>query len=253
LDAGRETEIHRQFDELVHVYSGLALSQDAPGRWVVRGDLHFSATFEAVTIEDTFVILLLLPRDYPSSPPMIQETGGRIPRDFHTDPNGNLCLGAPVAVRARFLQNPRLLPFVNDLVVSFLFSFCYFQEHGRMPFGELSHGGKGILEYYQDLFHVKDHLATLGLLKILADDSYRGHFACPCGSGANLRRCHGPQLRGLMPVQSNERFLQDIKAVLCSLSEENIKKLNKNMLPKELLRRLETFSPTNDRSKAKYI
>lgn len=232
-----KTEIRKQFNELSDVYSDLVLSEDAPGKWVVRGNLHFSATFEAITIEDTFIILILLPRDYPSSPPIVQETGGRIPRDFHTHVDGSLCLGAPFAVRMEFLKNPRLLPFINNQVVPFLFSFRYWQDEGKMPFGELSHGIKGVLEYYRDLFQVKEDVSVLRLLKILADNSYRGHLPCPCGSAFNLRRCHGAQLKDLMIVQSADRFFQDMVAILFNLPEEEVKVFGKSILPKDLLKR----------------
>lgn len=234
MDISPEIEIRKQFHELSTVYSDLVLSQDVPGRWVMRGDLRFSATFEAITIEDAFAVLLLLPRDYPSSPPNIQETGGRIPRNFHTHFDGSLCLGAPLAVRLAFLRNPKLLPFVNNQVIPFLFSFNYWQTYGKMPFGELSHGITGILEYYQDLFHVNDHRQILGLLKILADNNYRGHHSCPCGSGLNLRRCHGTQLRDLMLAQPAEQFFKEMVSILSNLPREEFKTLI-DTLPKGLL------------------
>ena len=231
------TEIQEQFTELVSVYAGLALCQDLPGEWVVRGDLSFSATYRDKTVEDTFVILMKLPLDFPDSYPSVQETGGRIPTNFHQFPERTLCLGAPAEVQTRFARAPRLLSFVNDLVVPYLYSFRYWQDHGEMPFGELSHGGRGILEYYQDLFGVENHSAALGLLKILADNTYRGHLQCPCGSGQALRRCHGAQLRNLITVQSSESFLVEMMAILNSLGSEEIRRLSRKYLPNRLLRK----------------
>lgn len=242
----KDTEIQEQFAELASVHAGLSLCQDLLGEWVVRGDLSFSATHRDATIEDTFAILMKLPPDFPNSHPKVQETGGRIPTDFHQFPDRTLCLGAPAEVQVRFTRAPRLLPFVNDLVIPYLFSFRYWQDHREMPFGELSHGGRGILEYYQDLFCIEDHSAILGLLKILADNTYRGHLRCPCGSGQVLRRCHGTQLRDLMPVQSRESFLAEMLAILNSLGKEEIRKLSRKSLPNRLLRKSErTGHPLN--------
>lgn len=245
MDNSRETEIHRQFDDLVHAYSGLTLSQDRPARWVVRGSLYFCATFGGTTIEDSFAIVLSLPYVYPSLPPTIQEVGERIPRDFHTYPNGDLCLGAPVDVRSKFLRDPNLLPFVNNQVVPFPFSFRYFQDYGKMPYGQLAHGGEGILQYYQDLFHLNDNLALFGLLKILADGSYRGHLPCPCGSDFILRNCHGSLLQNLIPAQSTDRFLHDIEVILIGLQEEDRERLSLDILPKAILKKIKSDSSPN--------
>lgn len=135
----------------------------------------------------------------------------------------------------KFRQDPRLLTFINDQVVPFLFSFCYFTDHGTMPYGELAHGGPGIIDYYKGFFNVTALSAILRLLKILTDDSYRGHLPCPCGSGINLRRCHGKQLLKLMQIQSQEQYLIDCFTILYSLTPEIIKTLNQKDLPKKFL------------------
>jgi len=84
-----------------------------------------------------------------------------------------------------------------------------------MPHGELSHGGKGLMEYYMDLFTVSSESAVLGLLqKILAADDYRGHHDCPCGSGWTVRQCHGAILLTLKKIQDQGRFFYDCLHVL---------------------------------------
>jgi hypothetical protein len=169
LSNSKETLIRRQFEELSQKYSRLRLCEDAPGHWAIRGMLSFSATFQNVTITDTFSVLISLLHDYPGSPPTVQETGGRIPADFHQYPNRILCLGAPVEVWRRFKIDPRLVSFVETLLVEYLYGYAYFEKYGKMPFGELSHGCEGIREYYQDLFNTSDVQIILALLKLMAD------------------------------------------------------------------------------------
>lgn len=234
MDNSRETLIHQHFDELVQVYPGLALSEDFPGRWVVRGLLSFSATFNEVNIEDTFSVLIILPADYPNSPPTVQETGGRIPPDFHQYNNRNLCLGAPVEVYMRFRENPRLLPFVQTLLVEYLYGYSCLERYGKLPFDELSHGGKGIREHYQALFDANDVKVILSFLKILAESTYRGHIACVCGSGKIIRKCHGPILLKLVKSIPKEQFLSDAQSIFECLSREELEKLSWKMLPKKL-------------------
>jgi hypothetical protein len=247
LDNGREALIHQQFEELVQIHSDLKLSEDAPGRWVVRGLLSFSATFNGTTINDAFYILIVLPDDYPNSPPVVQETGGRIPADFHQYGDRTLCLGVPVEVYGRFKADPRLLAFVKTLVIEYLYGYAYQQKHGTLPFGELSHGCQGIREYYHHAFNTQDVQIVLALLKILADETYRGHHACPCGSGKILRKCHGPDLLNVLEHQPRKRFLSDAQSVLYSLEKGELEHFNWELLPKEVKREFDDMA----REKAK--
>ncbi|RJQ65153.1 MAG: SEC-C domain-containing protein [Desulfobacteraceae bacterium] len=234
MNNGKEVLIHQQFEELVQTFPGLALSQDAPGRWVIRGTLSFSATFQTMTIADAFSILIILPDDYPDSPPAVQETGGRIPSNFHQYGDRTLCLGAPVEVIRRFKVDSRLVTFVKTLVVEYLYGFAHFETHGILPFGELSHGCQGIRDYYQDAFSTDNVHITLALLKVLADGTYRGHHLCPCGSGNILRKCHGPILLCLLKHQPKERFLRDATNVLYSLEKFELADFDWGLLPKQL-------------------
>lgn len=247
LGSVKEAQIRQQFDELSKVYLGLTLCQDAPGRWVIRGVLSFSATYQDVTIGDAFSILIILPQDYPDSPPAVQETGGRIPPDFHQYGDRSLCLGAPVEVCRRFKADPRLISFVGSLVVEYLYGYAHLEKYGALPFEELSHGCQGIREYYQDIFDIRDVQIVLALLKVLADGTYRGHQACPCGSGRILRKCHGTILLGLLEYQPKKRFLRDAENVLFSLGKSELEDLNWGLLPKELSSELDDMA----RDKAK--
>ena len=186
--------------------------------------IGFCMAHNSCTIEDTYQIEIHIPNDYPESPPTAFETGNKIDKSFeHFMADGSLCLGAPLEIRKNFLQHKSLLRFINEQLIVYLFAYSYKRDYGETPFGELAHGGTGIMQYYQDLLRVDDHVAVLGLLKVLADDSYRGHLPCPCGGGAILRRCHGQQLRELSSLQSCEHFSQDVIAVLGSLPENDLK------------------------------
>jgi hypothetical protein len=242
LNNGRETLIRQQFEELVQSFPGLKLCEDTPGRWVIRGTLSFSATFQGVTISDAFSIFILLPNDYPESPPVVQETGGRIPANFHQYGDRTLCLSAPAEVNRRFKADPRLISFVGTLVVEYLYGYAHFEKTGTLPFGELSHGCQGIREYYQEAFSTDDVRITLALLKVLSDGAYRGHHACPCNSGKILRKCHGPVLLELLKHQPKERFLLDVTNILYSLNDNELEDFNWDLLPKQLKRELDAMA-----------
>lgn len=198
--------VEAHFAELITKYDQLTLIW-SNGKQVVQGLLEFKASFNNISIQDSFQIKLLIPSDYPDTPPVAKETAGRIPKGFHSNHDG-LCLAAPIEIRRKFSENPTLLGFVNDLLIPFLFAFCYWEKHGIMPFGELSHGKKGIMEYYLDFFKVNSESTVLNLLKIIATGDYKKHHKCPCGSGIIIRYCHGESLMKLLKT-SQADLLKD--------------------------------------------
>lgn len=243
----RQGIIHKHFIDLAEQYPGLALIEGDYDTWIVRGMLEFSATYEGVSIRDKFQIELTITKDYPDTPPIVKETATRIPNEFHTNPDGAFCLGAPLEVRMKFIKNPSLLGFVNEQVISFLYSFCYFEQHGEMPFGELSHGGKGILEYYTQLFNASSDVIAIKLLKILAENSYRGHYDCPCGSGKRIRNCHGGLLRNINSYQTQMGFLYDYIQCLTYLQKVG-KELPKSLFSETLMNYIKKYSQGLDKN-----
>lgn len=231
--------IRNHFTELSEQYPGLALTK-GDGFWIVRGVLQFSASYEGVSIKDNFHVELLLDEDYPNTPPISKETIGRIPKDFHINPNGSLCLGTSLEVRMKFNENRSLLGFVNKQLIPFLFSFLYFQQYGKMPFGELSHGGKGIFEYYSELFNVNSGMVAIELLKILAENNYKGHHDCPCGNGKRLRDCHGMLLQNISFYQSPNEFLYDYVQCLTHLQDSG-QKISNSFLSKKLMNSIRKY------------
>lgn len=205
--------VHRQIAELTEKYSGLSYVSSSP-RLSVLGNLLFSAQYNGVSIEDEYAVEITIPEDYPKILPAAKEIGGRIPKDFHTYSDNTLCLGSPLESIMKFRKQETLLGFVADLLIPFLYGHSYKEKYGEMPYSELSHGMNGILESYKGLFHVDDDLVVIAFLKILADDNYRGHISCPCGSNAKLRNCHGNILRDIKNYQTPEEYLNDCLSIL---------------------------------------
>jgi hypothetical protein len=230
----RSALIQEHFKDLQTKYPELDLRQNCFGGWIVRGPLRASAVYDnkEFVIEDV-VIELTLPSIYPDAFPVVKETTG-LTKDFHTNDDGTLCLGSPLAVKATFKKNATLVGFVENSVIPFFFSFFYWKECGELPYGELSHGAKGLLEYYQDIFDVSSGDKVVGLLRILADDDYRGHLPCPCGSNAIVRRCHGDTLREIAGLQTSQQFYLDHLFIAIYLREKG-KTIQKEHLSKRLL------------------
>lgn len=212
--------VWEHFYELSDAFPGLILISEE-NTYFVRGEIHFRAQYSThETIEDVFLIEIEIPEFYPSVPPIVRDLGERIPPSFHSFEDRSFCLGAPLAVKRTFANNPTLLGFVNSLLIPYLYSYSFQATHqGTMPYGELSHGGSGLMNYYMGLFETRQPVAALNFLVILAFRRYRGHAPCPCRSSNKLRNCHGPSLLELQKYQTPEEFQSDLTA--CHLYYKN--------------------------------
>jgi len=187
------------------------------GQIVVRGPVGFAIRTSLGWVEDDYELRLEIPEDYPSRPPVVFETGGRIDEAFdHFMAAGNFCLGAPVEVRSRFAVHGNLLRFIEEQVVPFLFSYTYKREHQHLPFGELAHGAEGLLQYYCAFFEASE-IEAFQLLLSLANGASSALGPCPCGKGRPAERCHGPKLRQLRPHLTRAEFRHEVVGLMCLL------------------------------------
>jgi len=227
IKVDRKDIVNEHFRDLKNIFPKLELKEIENGRLIITGNLGFTVCYDGKSVKDDFDVEIEIPNDYPQNPPAVKETSHKIPRnmDNHVNPkDGNLCLGAPLAVKITFAKERTLLWFVREQLIRFLSSWSYKRDYGSFPNGELSHGSKGLLEYYRDLFSVHDNWQVLGLLKILADDNYRGHALCPCGSKKKVRNCHGDLLREIRNYQKPCNFMGEYMRILELLFANNANK-----------------------------
>ena len=212
-------------------HPGLELTLAPSGELLVRGSVGFCIDHDGHTIEDTYEIELHIPDDYTDSPPSVFETGGKVPEDFeHFMEAGNLCLAAPVEIRRRFAQHKTLLSFIDDQVIPYLFNYSYKRDYGSLPFGELHHSSLGLLEFYMKHFGTKI-MATLKLLKCLADNFAPPLGSCPCGSGRKLQDCHGPKLEELRPHYRPEWFEDELRDMIEMARNADISLPERDVMP----------------------
>lgn len=207
-----------EFNVVKDKYPDLFLFDTGNGRWSVYGNLPFRATYENTRLEDEYVIELLIPRRYPHVVPDAKEVGGRIPKSFHTNGNNTLCLGAPIKVKKAFSKNPTLDGYIENCLIPYLFSHSFNEKRGTMPFGELAHGTKGIIQGYLDEFQTTDVAVMLGLLKILTLDTFPGYELCPCQSGERLFKCHGNKILDLKRLQLPKDFSVERNQIITHLN-----------------------------------
>ena len=209
-------EVTAQIAELLAFYKGLEKIEETNDRIVVAGPLSFEALPDGLApISDTFEIEMLILSSYPDMLPKVRETGGKIDSDYeHVFRDGTLCLAVPIEGRRIFWQQPSLLGFVNKLVIPYLYGYCYWRKCGEHPFGERSHGAKGIVQHYVEALNLGDELIALSVIHYLYTYGYRGHVTCPCGSGLRARACHRTILLDLHRIHTQETLLHDLKLIL---------------------------------------
>ena len=140
---------------------------------------------------DRFDVALVLPQGFPKELPEVRETSGRIPwkADRHVEPDGKACVIFPDDRWRCFPDGSTVLDYLRGPVHNYFLSQTYWEEHGEWPLGEWDHGELGILEYYRWLVGTEDNLTACRFLHILGKLNLKGHWECPCGSGAKVNDC----------------------------------------------------------------
>jgi hypothetical protein len=205
--------VESQCLELRQKYPYLFLEKTSDA-YIIRGTIFI----EKDEIKDRYEIEIQIALDYPKKVPTVKETGAKIASNFHHNPDGTLCLEAPLAVYEVFRADETLLNYVDNLLTPYLYNHSYYTKNNKLPYGEHAHGAEGILADYKKRFGVSEDSVILGLLQILAEDAYRGHRLCPCGSQQKLRNCHGRHILNLINVQFN--FMKDFIQILGWLKKE---------------------------------
>ena len=236
-----ERALASEVAELRQQHQGLTRIQEIGAGCVLSGPLPFEASaVDYETIADIFEIDLIVPSSYPKALPWVRETSGRIRSDYdHLFECGKLCLAVPIEERLTFERSPSLLGFVNNLLIPYCYGYCYWERYGVHPFGEREHGGKGIARFYIDWLSLAGEVHALEVALHLAQHGYRGHYDCPCGSGARLRNCHGPALQQLDRHHTAATALHDFRAVLTHCVQEA--KEGGLEIPAELARRIRRY------------
>ncbi|MCO6437320.1 MAG: SEC-C domain-containing protein [Phycisphaerae bacterium] len=186
-------------DALLAKYRGLALAPHAGLGVAIAGDIAFTAEpcgLEAIT--DAYAIRIEVPATFPRKLPRVWERGGRIPRTFHKLAENALCLGSMIRLRMMVGMAPTVIEFVDKCVVPYLYGYSYFEQHGRLPFGDLDHGNKGIIKDLKKLLGVGTDRQCMGMVLLASLQKRKANRQpCPCGSGKRLGKCHHRLLNDL--------------------------------------------------------
>ena len=172
----------------------------ADGAVKVRGT--YSVVHEGQDIA-RYSLCMKLPPDYPHSLPAVWETAERIPRteDRHINmPAGTLCLGVPAALWIALGGNFSIDRVLDIPVRNFLIGNSMVEAGEDWPYGEWAHGAKGMLRFFGETIGTDDPRTIVKFIDGLINEKVRGHWPCPCGSGAIVRKCHTDAIQQLRLV-----------------------------------------------------
>lgn len=149
--------------------------------------------FDLPSIEDSYELEIIVPNDFPQTLPLVTETEGKIPKngEFHTNPDGTLCVASPLRASISLASSPTINAYVEDFLVPYLYAASHkLRFGGKFVFGELEHGRAGIIEDYLDLLKVDDETKILPTLKLLSmKKRVANKHQCSCGCARRLGKC----------------------------------------------------------------
>ena len=202
--------------ELLRVFPMLTVQPIVNSHIRVAGSMAFAFKYrELECIEDSYAVSIEIPDDFPQRLPNIRELAGRIPKKFHTDPDGTLCLGSPTRLRLAIGEAPTLLRYIRKCVIPYLYSFSYFQRHGTLPFGQLDHGSNGIRQDYASLLGVASENAAQEMVRLASLRKRKANkLPCPCGSLLRVGRCHHRRINRLRSQLGRSWFSGEFQSLI---------------------------------------
>lgn len=214
-------EIKEQIADVLKKYPDFEVKEEAAS-CTLSGKFIMNAEYNNIPLYDEYEIEIVVRDIFPDEVPEVRNLGNDIPTAFeHFYSNGALCLGAACELYDFLAEKKSLRSFIDEIVMSYFYAVSYYRRYGTVPYGERSHGIKGIEEAYMDRYEVADQNVLIQLMMYLAGVyRYRGHIDCPCGSGMRFRDCHGQKiLRDIMsPI--NRVYRADAYQVLVAYIEQ---------------------------------
>lgn len=178
--------------EFPHLHVGVRESYT-----VLSGDLPI--VLDGRVIDSFSIEVWIHPEGTRHSVPVVREVGSRIPwiADRHVYPDGRACLFVEAEYWFKHPDGLDLVQFLRGPVMSYFIGQMSYEQEKRWPFGDRSHGGAGVVEFYGPLVGSHEPRVIKQFLEMIVAKKLRSTWRCPCRSGLRLWDCHGDIVRKL--------------------------------------------------------
>jgi hypothetical protein len=185
-----DRRISEEWAALNEVYPGFGPMEQRGDRWTTIGRLPIidadGVCWEVYDLE------ISIPANFPASLPAMWETGKKIERTagWHVNGDGSCCVGTDARQYHLLKECVSLLSWVERLAIPYLANHKLRLLKKAYASGERSHGTKGILEEYEELFADRNDIPLLHYLKLVTGRvSFGRNAICFCESGKKYKYC----------------------------------------------------------------
>ena len=182
-----------QLQKFLTLNSKMRLTQFDNEVITIEGEYELNAQMPGFKpIHDSYQLKILFPKNYPKVVPTVFETEHNIIREpeYHTYKDGSFCLGSEIKLKSILFETPNISDFFSEILDPFLYSVTYKLKYDQYPNGDLDHGEAGLIDDYEDLFHVEGKSSVLKVLNALGKRKrVANKLPCPCGCKNRLGKC----------------------------------------------------------------
>jgi hypothetical protein len=140
--------------------------------------------------------VMIQPRNYPDSFPLVWEIGERIPRkvDRHIfETTGNCCFTTKAKEDILLKTSiSSILKFISIIVIPFFQNNSYYEIHKKYKYGEHSHDAiSSIIETYKDILGIDNIFLLREIIsnRVAKNIKIRPNDLCFCDSNVKIKNC----------------------------------------------------------------
>lgn len=164
-------KIEKQLEEFSKSHSQYVLY--CKKDFVLKGILIVNASYNNITLYDEYEVKIKINKDYPNTIPKVYELSKKIPDSYkHINVDSSLCLGTDLDIYDCLNNCSSFEDFYNSIICVVFYGISFLKRYGYCPFGERSHGNKGIVETYKEKFGIKDEEELLKIAQIYVNKSH---------------------------------------------------------------------------------
>lgn len=185
----KNLDFERELDSVLKEYSQLKIKK-TDNKLYLKGILDIPD--DENNIVGSFAVEIYSTAKFPYCFPKLFEVGGDIPcyADFHKYSDNSCCITVPANEILICKNRISVLKFIKEYAIPYFANQLYRKKEGKY-FNEYSHGVQGIYEFYNDIFHSKDHSIWIKCLNIaMGKSKFERNIPCYCGSNVKYKKCH---------------------------------------------------------------